>query len=913
LKSLYEYKIAASLHCKNSFFSIPSKGTTTAKVFSYLGSSSLPVSNASTTVPFVPIHSAHYSTFRAPYKEKLLRQESSVFKPFVSSKRTFDEFAAGEDVETQEGCHVAMHGAYLDVTLDMTIASELDSNLQQTIIFQFTQPTRRTTFNSAVARTRRNGRLPRQSHDNQRQSARQRGLAVLEICLAAVVVMDSSKRRMVVLIASQFRSTQSSIGLSTNSFSNPNVLYQGNQSQPDGPSTHSSNDQNLLFQVNQSNQPSSVQHPVLNDEVESNIATPTHGSQLRDEEGQETSADANPNDAQPRSQQILAPSLSLAQARAIRTIFESHHHAKVEDFARGDLSRSKSRCESKTERYLPVVRGNDLQGRLENQNPGSASTAEYSDIEYLIENEDDEQATTAEHCNLQDLSDYELTSSAEHVTRYVQTSEHISSSEGETIYVPEHTKDALKHTDDGSFLPLSSEAKTNLEDDEYIEGLFKDNASSTYSLNHDFTKTGDISSPLINDVAKENVNDSSLTAPVKEVSTKLSEDESTEGSLNNDLSPNGGLNNIPEQTLEIALPPVDDIAKVHRYDGKRSPRQSEEEAVKQQAKADEREKAEKAAQAESEARLAETARVFAEEERAEGLKRQESEAAARAEIVTRSAEAARVAEEKANPEARWLSFMGRSTLTRSSDILKPVTRSWQRKVQHAMTQPLDAELASVSNGTKLSRRDFGTVLEQPYWLNDDVIAAHIQLSVDKALERTRHMPGQIPKVHAFNSFFYKNLSTKGPESIKRWAGRAKIGGKDLKQVDTVFIPVNPKVHWTLLVVSPSKRTIEYFDSLAGKKPSAASNIYTDNVKKWLRQEMGAEYNDSEWTVRIRNDGPQQNNNYDCGVFTITTAKLIVLGYDPVGAYDARVMPAQRLRLVAELMARNWVEGEEDRG
>jgi len=77
--------------------------------------------------------------------------------------------------------------------------------------------------------------------------------------------------------------------------------------------------------------------------------------------------------------------------------------------------------------------------------------------------------------------------------------------------------------------------------------------------------------------------------------------------------------------------------------------------------------------------------------------------------------------------------------------------------------------------------------------------------------------------------------------------------------------------------------------------------------------MGAEYNDSEWTVRIRNDGPQQNNNYDCGVFTITTAKLIVLGYDPVGAYDARVMPAQRLRLVAELMARNWVEGEEDRG
>jgi Ulp1 family protease len=61
-----------------------------------------------------------------------------------------------------------------------------------------------------------------------------------------------------------------------------------------------------------------------------------------------------------------------------------------------------------------------------------------------------------------------------------------------------------------------------------------------------------------------------------------------------------------------------------------------------------------------------------------------------------------------------------------------------------------------------------------------------------------------------------------------------------------------------------------------------------------------------------NDGPQQNNNYECGVFTITTAKLIALGYDPVGAYDASVMPAQRTRVVAELIARDWVCSGEDR-
>ena len=65
-------------------------------------------------------------------------------------------------------------------------------------------------------------------------------------------------------------------------------------------------------------------------------------------------------------------------------------------------------------------------------------------------------------------------------------------------------------------------------------------------------------------------------------------------------------------------------------------------------------------------------------------------------------------------------------------------------------------------------------------------------------------------------------------------------------------------------------------------------------------------------MRIRKDGPKQNNNYDCVVFAITTAKLILLGYGPVGAYDAAVMPAQRIRVVAELMARDWVDSEEDR-
>jgi hypothetical protein len=748
---------------------------------------------SSTTASFIPTQSADSSTSSALYKGKLLRPESSHPKPFVPYSRKFDEFAAGENVETQESRRLAIPGAFPDMTLHTTMPSELDSKFEQTIIFKVTQRVK-TTFDFAAAQMQRIGRYLRHSRGNQGQGVRQGSLAVIQTCRAAVGVVGSCKRRMTEYIGSRYNSTQS----------------------PDAPATNSLDNRNVLCQGNQNNQTGSVEYPVLNNEVESN-ASPIHGSQLRDEERQETSTNAKTINTQPRSRQAPAPSLSFAQARAIQEVLQSHYDIKIEDAVRGDINKRRPINESKAEKYS------------ENENARLASTVE-------------------------------------HVTQNVETSQHSSSSKDATIYTQGLTKDSLQHIDDTSFSAPSKAANIKLEEDENLEELLEDNFSPNHGLNHRFAQTEDVDS-------------SSSTAPVNKANRKLGEGERIEGLLNDDSGPNDGLNHAIEQTGDAALHLLDGVAKVHISDRRRSTRQVEKEAAEQRAEALKREKAEAAAQAEREARLA---------------------------------EAARIAQEKANVEARWLKSMGRSALPRGCSILKPVARDWAQKVRDAMTRPLNAELATVSNGTKLTRRDFSTILEQPYWLNDEVIAAYIQLSVDHALERTGHTRGQTPKIHAFNSFFYKNLSTKGPASIARWAGRAKIGGKDLKRVDTIFIPVNPGVHWTLLVVSPSKRSIEYFDSLSGSRPSPTNNVYTDNVKKWLKQEMGTEYNDAEWTVRIRNDGPQQNNGYDCGVFAITTAKLIALGYDPVGAYDASVMPAQRIRLVAELMARDWVESEEDR-
>lgn len=280
---------------------------------------------------------------------------------------------------------------------------------------------------------------------------------------------------------------------------------------------------------------------------------------------------------------------------------------------------------------------------------------------------------------------------------------------------------------------------------------------------------------------------------------------------------------------------------------------------------------------------------------------------------TERAEKERSAQFEIDQAAAWLRFMGREEASPNIELIGPLSTEWNDKVDSAMQRPGPTHLATTSNGTNISRRDFGTVLPQPNaqdranaWLNDEIINSYIQMAVEHGLTRTGHRRGQAPKYHAFPSQFYNNLKDRGPESVKRWAARAKIGGPELLKADSIFIPVNQHYHWTLLVISPGRKTIEYFDSLTGASAnSPPSNVHTNLAKVWLRNELGAAFVDAEWTIKVRNDGPQQNNSCDCGVFCATTAKMIVLGWDPKGSYEARHVPLQRRRMVAELMAGNW--------
>ncbi|OJD13017.1 hypothetical protein AJ78_06470 [Emergomyces pasteurianus Ep9510] len=226
--------------------------------------------------------------------------------------------------------------------------------------------------------------------------------------------------------------------------------------------------------------------------------------------------------------------------------------------------------------------------------------------------------------------------------------------------------------------------------------------------------------------------------------------------------------------------------------------------------------------------------------------------------------------------------------------VKHLTATWEAKVDRAMALSDKSEVGTTPRGDPLTRKSLQTCYTNRKWLNDEVINAYLELIVDYARQNAgnsgRH---DKPKYHAFTTFFYSNLRDKGYESVRRWATRAKVGGENLLGVEMILIPVHDHSHWTLIVIRPTARTIEHFDSLGSH-----SLTHIARVKGWLHAELGDRFVEEEWRV-LPSISPQQNNGYDCGVFLLTTAKLVSFG-KPL-KYGATDIPEIRKRIVAELM------------
>ncbi|OKL57785.1 hypothetical protein UA08_07143 [Talaromyces atroroseus] len=239
--------------------------------------------------------------------------------------------------------------------------------------------------------------------------------------------------------------------------------------------------------------------------------------------------------------------------------------------------------------------------------------------------------------------------------------------------------------------------------------------------------------------------------------------------------------------------------------------------------------------------------------------------------------------------------LGRVRVADGEAAVTPLSDSWEQQLDAVMSGPAQRILVSTLEGAELTAQKLETCYTPMAWLNDEVVNGHLALIVDY-LRRAADNLGRNaqPKYYAFNSFFYKKLREGGHESVKRWTRRAKIQGKALLDVETLFIPVHEQAHWTLLVLRPRTRTIEYFDSLYSDP-----DPFINNAKKWLKGELGELYDEEEWYV-LNSPSPQQNNGSDCGVFLLTTAKAIALGLEPT-VYGPSDISLIRRKIVAELL------------
>ncbi|KAI9792246.1 MAG: Smt3-specific protease, partial [Piccolia ochrophora] len=245
----------------------------------------------------------------------------------------------------------------------------------------------------------------------------------------------------------------------------------------------------------------------------------------------------------------------------------------------------------------------------------------------------------------------------------------------------------------------------------------------------------------------------------------------------------------------------------------------------------------------------------------------------------------------------------------SVPVIRALDQEWDDKVDTALRAAPSKELAMTTDGQELRRRDFETVVPRGNgvadgWVNDEIINAYLQALTRYGNEKTRthsRNKGVVPRYAAFTTFFYSRLAEKGVEGLQRWAARLKIEGKKLLEVEHLFIPVHLGVHWTLAVVSGKTRTIEYFDSLGGPH-----GRHTTLIRGWVASELKDAFVDAEWTT-LDAQSPRQGNSRDCGVFAITTAKMIMMDVDPMAVRPGDI-PLQRRRVVAELLNGGFVGG-----
>lgn len=176
--------------------------------------------------------------------------------------------------------------------------------------------------------------------------------------------------------------------------------------------------------------------------------------------------------------------------------------------------------------------------------------------------------------------------------------------------------------------------------------------------------------------------------------------------------------------------------------------------------------------------------------------------------------------------------------------------------------------------------------DEDNYLTNFVIEAYLQLITIKGM--SQGTKAEFLEWETFEKGFSKGLVQ---EYFK--------GKAPLMEQDIVLVPCNPgqSKHWFLLVVLPKEKEILVLASMAASftKPSAVNAV----AKMWrILQEVDNRIDANQWqfVTNTPKDVPQQQNNYDCGVFLCFFARSLVLQ----SAVPSNSVPAFLCHMILEL-------------
>eukprot|EP00510_Aplanochytrium_minuta_P003319 CAMPEP_0184006900 /NCGR_PEP_ID=MMETSP0954-20121128/990_1 /TAXON_ID=627963 /ORGANISM="Aplanochytrium sp, Strain PBS07" /LENGTH=288 /DNA_ID=CAMNT_0026285581 /DNA_START=692 /DNA_END=1558 /DNA_ORIENTATION=+ len=236
-------------------------------------------------------------------------------------------------------------------------------------------------------------------------------------------------------------------------------------------------------------------------------------------------------------------------------------------------------------------------------------------------------------------------------------------------------------------------------------------------------------------------------------------------------------------------------------------------------------------------------------------------------------------------------------------LMPKITEDEEAIYQKGMFGGSDSEIVVDIFNVSLERGKLNC-LAPGSWLNDEVINIFMKLLRAYSVENSNKNGNEsFSQCYFFSSFFYTQLYS-GAKSyeyskVRRWTKRGS-GKCDIFSQRRVFVPHNVhNTHWCLGVIEIPEKRIVYYDSMGGRGSQFLSHLLQylcDESSDKKKNELDS----SQWElVSMGHSTPQQNNGYDCGVFTCVSAYYLSLGRSL--SFKNSDMPYFRKRLCIDIL------------